>query len=382
MRITIVNGAFLPVPPLMGGAIEKISLALANEFVRRGHEVTSVSRAVPQFPREEVRDGVRFLRVPGFNTPRWIVWLKFLDLIYSLRVLHILPPADIIVTHTFWLPILLRSEKRGKIYVHVGRYPKGQMRLYRHVARLQATTQALARGIVREVPDCKSKIATIPYPAPETKTPGPPPPLAARPRTILFVGRVHPEKGIHLLIDAFAGKPAAFQEWKLVIVGPAETKFGGGGERYLDNLKQRAGGAAIYFRGPIFDPLALENEFRSAQLFVYPSLAERGETFGLSAVEAMAHGCAVLVSNLGCFQDFIHDTKTGLTFDHRAPDPAVALQDKMADALVDPALLARVAEAGYRQAIAEYSLSRVAGRFLDDFQSLLQQDSDGRTTTR
>jgi glycosyltransferase involved in cell wall biosynthesis len=382
MKITIVNGAFLPVPPVMGGAIEKISFALANEFVRRGHEVTSISRAVPQFPREEVCDGVRFLRVPGFNTPRWIVWLKVLDLIYSLRVLRILPAADIIVTHTFWLPILLRNERHGKIYVHVGRYPKGQMRLYRHVARLQAMTHALARGIAREVPDCKSKIAIIPNPAPETKTPGPPPPLEARPKTILFVGRIHPEKGIHLLVEAFAGKPAAFQSWKLVIIGPAETKFGGGGEHYLDGLKQRAGGAAICFRGPIFDTPALENEFRSAQLFVYPSLAERGETFGLSAIEAMAHGCAVLVSNLGCFHDFVRDNETGLIFNHRAPNPVTALRDKMAGAIVDPALLARVAEAGYHQVTAEYSLSRVAGRFLDDFRSLLQQNSDARTTTR
>jgi glycosyltransferase involved in cell wall biosynthesis len=382
MKVTIVNGAFLPVPPVMGGAIEKISLALANEFARRGHEVTSVSRAVPEFPREEVRNGVRFLRIPGFNTPRWIVWLKFLDLIYSLRVLPILPAADIIVTHTFWLPILLRNEKRGKIYVHVGRYPKGQMRLYRHVARLQATTQTLARGIAREVPHCKSKIAIIPYPAPETKTPGPPLPLEARAKTILFVGRIHPEKGVHLLIDAFVGKPTAFHNWNLMIVGPAETKFGGGGERYLDGLKKRAGDAAISFDGPIFDPLALENAFRLARLFVYPSLAERGETFGLSAVEAMAHGCAVLVSNLSCFYDFVRDNETGLIFNHRASDPVVGLRDKMTGALVDPALLARVAEAGYRWVTAEYSLSRVAGRFLDDFQSLLKQNSDGRTTTR
>ena len=382
MKITIVNGAFLPVPPVMGGAIEKISLALANEFVRRGHEVTSVSRALPQLPREEIREGVRFLRVPGFNTPRWIVWLKLLDLIYSIRVLSVLPTADIIVTHTFWLPILLRSEKHGKIYVHVGRYPKGQMRLYRHAARLQAMTHALERGIAREVPDCASKIAVIPSPAPETKTPGPPPPLPTRPKTMLFVGRIHPEKGIHLLIDAFAGKPGAFPNWNLVIVGPAETKFGGGGERYVDSLKERAHGAAISFRGPVFDTLALENEFRSARLFIYPSLAERGETFGLSAVEAMAHGCAVLVSNLGCFHDFARDNETAFIFNHRASDPVIALRDKMAGAIIDPALLARVAEAGYRQVTTEYSLGRVAERFLDDFQSLLQQGSDGRTTTR
>jgi glycosyltransferase involved in cell wall biosynthesis len=372
MKITIVNGAFLPVPPIMGGAIEKMSLALAGEFARRGHEVTSISRAVPQLPREEVCDGVKFFRVPGFDTPSWIVWLKFLDLIYSIRLLRVLPVADIIVTHTFWLPILLRNEKYGKVYVHVGRYPKGQLRLYRRAARFQAMTHALARAIAREVPDCESKISIIPNPAPEIITPGPAPPLEARARTILFVGRVHPEKGIHLLIDAWAGKLAALEDWKLVIVGPAETKFGGGGERYLADLRKRAAGAAISFRGPIFDPLTLENEFRSARLFVYPSLAERGETFGLATVEAMAHGCPVVVSDLGCFHDFVRDGETGFIFNHRAPDPASVLREKMVSAIANPMLLARVAEAGYRQVTAEYSLSRVADRFLDDFQLLLQ----------
>ena len=372
MKITIVNGAFLPIPPIMGGGIEKMSLLLANEFARRGHEVTSISRAVAQLPRQEVRDGVKFLRVPGFDMPGWIVWLKFLDLIYSIRVLRVLPVADIIVTHTFWLPILLRKERHGKVYVHVGRFPKGQMRLYRHVARLQAMTQALARAIAREVPDCESKISIIPNPAPETKTPEPPPPLPARAKTILFVGRIHPEKGIHLLIDALADKPAAFDTWKLVIVGPAETRFGGGGERYLANLKERAAGAAIFFRGPIFDPLVLENEFRSARLFVYPSLAERGETFGLAAVEAMAHGCPVVVSDLGCFHDFVCEGETGFIFNHRAPDPASVLREKMINAIADPVLLARVAEAGYRQVTAKYSLSQVADQFLDDFQLLLR----------
>src|SRR5438132_513235 len=257
MKITIALGAFFPVPPIMGGAVEKVWSSLAHEFARRGHEVLIVSRAVPQFPRSEVRDGVKYLRVPGFDTPRSIIWLKFLDLIYSIRVLPVLPRADIIATHTFWLPILLRSSKRGKIYVHVGRYPKGQMRFYSHVARLQTLTRALARAISEQAPDLAPKVSVVPNPAPERQTPGPPPSLAEREKIILFVGRVHPEKGVHLLVEAFAGKPFAFQDWKLVIVGPAEIKLGGGGTDYLLDLKRRARDAAVVFRGPVFDPLAL-----------------------------------------------------------------------------------------------------------------------------
>ena len=379
MKITIVLGAFFPVPPIMGGAVEKVWSSLAHEFARRGHEVLIVSRAVPQFPRSEVRDGVKYLRVPGFDTPRSIIWLKFLDLIYSIRVLPVLPRADIIATHTFWLPILLRSSKRGKIYVHVGRYPKGQMRLYSHVARLQTLTRALARAISEQAPDLEPKVSVVPNPAPERQTPGSPPSLAEREKIILFVGRVHPEKGVHLLVEAFAGKPFAFQDWKLVIVGPAEIKLGGGGTNYLVDLKRRARDAAVVFRGPVFDPLALEREFQSARIFVYPSLAERGETFGLAALEAMTHGCAVFVSDLGCFHDFICDGETGFIFKHRARDPVESLREKIASAIGDQTLLARVAEAGYRSS-ADYSIARVADQFLADFNSVLQEPDATRTS--
>ncbi len=303
--------------------------------------------------------------------------MKFLDLIYTIRVLSVLPSADILVTHTFWLPILLRSSKRGKVYVHVGRYPKGQMRLYRHVARLQTTSRALERAILEEVPDLEPKISVVPSPAPAAQTPGAPPSLAEREKIMLFVGRVHPEKGVHLLVEAFAGKPAAFTDWKLMIVGPAEIKLGGGGTDYLVDLKRRARGAEVVFRGPIFDPLGLEKEFRSARIFAYPSLAERGETFGLAALEGMAHNCAVFVSDLGCFHDFIRDGETGFIFNHRAQNPVESLREKIASAIVDPALLARIADAGYRRS-ADYSVPGVADQFLADFNSVLRESDAAR----
>src|SRR3982074_777593 len=110
MKITIVLGAFLPVPPIMGGAVEKVWFALSQELARGCHrlchEVVLVSRALPELPRSETRDGVKHLRVRGFDTPRSLLWLKFLDLIYSIQTMSILPKADIIVTNTFWLPML------------------------------------------------------------------------------------------------------------------------------------------------------------------------------------------------------------------------------------------------------------------------------------
>jgi glycosyltransferase involved in cell wall biosynthesis len=372
MKISIVLGAFFPVPPIMGGAVEKVWFVLAQEFARRGHQVVQISRTMPQLHRQESLGGVRHVRVRGFDAPRSLLWLKFLDLVYSVRAMSILPKADIVVTNTFWLPILLRNPKRGQVYVHVARYPKGQMRFYGKAARLQAPSEAVARAIAAEAPQLRQKIRVIPYPGPQSASDREPPPIVAREKTALFVGRIHPEKGVHLLIEAFASMPRELSSgWKLSILGPAEEEFGGGGQDYLAELKRSASKAAgkVFFPGPVFDSAALEQNFRNAKLFVYPSLAEKGESFGLAPLEAMTHRCAVIVSNLDCFQDFIRDGETGFVFDHRVESPVKALREKIEKAIADPALLANVADAGYRKS-AEYSVSHVADQFLHDFSSL------------
>ncbi|MEY2440226.1 MAG: hypothetical protein QOI34_1611 [Verrucomicrobiota bacterium] len=377
MKITIVLGAFLPVPPIMGGAVEKVWFVLAREFARRGHEVVLVSRKVAQFPQKEVLENVRHVRISGFDTPRSLIWLKILDLVYSWRTLSVLAPADVIVTNTFWLPILLRTANRGAVYVHVARFPKWQMRFYGGAARLQAPSQAVARAIAASVPQLKSTISVIPYPAPATGTA--PPSIDHREKIILFVGRVHPEKGVHILLEAFVSHArTVFASWRLMIVGPTKSRFGGGGEPYLQGLQKMADQAKdqVTFTGPIFESALLEETFRRARLFIYPSLAESGESFGLAPLEAMTHGCAVLVSNLDCFHDFIRDGETGFLFDHRSNDPGATLQEKIENITANETLLARVAEQGYRKSL-DYSVARVADQFLNDFESLARKSHGG-----
>src|SRR5207302_5738214 len=338
MKITIVLGAFFPVPPTMGGGVEKVWFTLAPEFVKRGHEVVMISRKTSDLPREEMIDGVKHLRVDGWDTPRSLFWLKFLDLIYSIRTMPMLPEADIIVSNTFWLPMLLRDPKRGKVFVHVGRYPKGQMRFYGRAARLQAPSHAIAEKIAREAPRLADKVTTIPYPVTTPRIPQTQPSFLERDKIILFVGRIHPEKGVHVLIEAFvSGAQSAFADWKLMIVGPTETKLGGGGEPYLASLQRSAEEAKgqVDFAGPVFDSAKLADAYRSARLFIYPSLSERGESFGLAPLEAMTHGCAALVSNLECFHAVIRDNENGFIFDHRAQPVAETLRAQIDRLVVD-----------------------------------------------
>ena len=84
----------------------------------------------------------------------------------------------------------------------------------------------------------------------------------------------------------------------------------------MQELGERSG-ARVEWPGKIFDPAELAEEYRSSLVFVYPSVAETGEALPVAPLEAMAHGCAPIVSNLPCFRDYIADGVTGFVFDQR-----------------------------------------------------------------
>jgi glycosyltransferase involved in cell wall biosynthesis len=118
----------------------------------------------------------------------------------------------------------------------------------------------------------------------------------------------------------------------------------------------------------------LASHYQSAVIFVYPSLAEKGEAMGLAAVEAMANGCVPLVSNLDCFRDYIQDGTNGFVFDHRHGDPVQNLATRVTDLLrLSEANLARIAEVA-RDVTREFAVETVAEKYLDDFASLLGSD--------
>src|SRR5437016_996274 len=308
MRITIVLGPFLPVPPVLGGAVEKVHLLLARAYHAAGHDVTMVSRQYKDFANEEVVDGIRHLRVPSFDRSSSLAVNLLRDFRYALRVARNLPQSDITVTNSFALPLLLPRRRAGRIYVQVGRFPKHQMFLYSGADRLQAVSSAVAEAIARQAPWLKRKLTVIGYAISDAYFHAP----SQRPPTILFVGRIAREKGIELLIEACVALAADRVsmlpgDWTLRIVGPHDIAQGGDGRAYLDGLKALAAplGPRYQFVGPVFDQQALSREYRRGAIFVYPILAEKGESFGLAPLEAMAAGCAAVVSNLRCFDDFI-----------------------------------------------------------------------------
>ena len=144
----------------------------------------------------------------------------------------------------------------------------------------------------------------------------------------------------------------------------------------MGRLRERAAAVAsrVEFPGPVFDENKLRAELRRASLFVYPSLAERGETFGLAPLEAMSCGCPALVSGLDCFRDFIVDGEDGFTFDHKDGNPADALHVKLRTLLENSEHL-RLACAPALRAANKFEATRVADVYLADFRELLESEA-------
>lgn len=107
---------------------------------------------------------------------------------------------------------------------------------------------------------------------------------------VVWLGRLHPVKGLDLLCRAFAAVAAERPHAMLVLIGPDTVNY----KATLHRLVNELGIAGrVIFTGMLQGPekLAALNE---ADLFVLPS---HTENFGLAAAEAMAMGCPVIVSH-------------------------------------------------------------------------------------
>ncbi|MEX6689950.1 glycosyltransferase [Danxiaibacter flavus] len=368
MKITILQGAFFPVPAVKGGAVEKIWYKMGIEFAKAGHNVTHVSRAFGDMPDEEVRYGVRYIRVRGYEFPSSLVKIKILDFFYTLRALRKVPKdSEIIVTNTFWAPFILRRNKGRKVYVNVERVPRGQMKFYKHVGMLRGSSPVICSAVQKELSEQYHRLVTfVPNPVPFSLTNN----AHDRNKTILFVGRIHPEKGVHVLIEAFSILSAeAAKDWQLVITGPWETSEGGAGEEYKNKLMLSAKNLNVQFTGPVFNDEYLINQYSQASIFCYPAQKGSGDAAPVAPREAMACGCVPVVSTLECFRDIISDGVNGCIYDESSTNQAHTLAKTLQPLMQDTELLQTMSSKA--KLISEiYSTKAIANKFLHDFENI------------
>jgi len=164
-------------------------------------------------------------------------------------------------------------------------------------------------------------------------------------RGALYVGRLSPEKGLRLLLEAWAGMDG----YPLTVVGT-------GPEEAL--LRRRAGSLpGVRFTGELSRD-AVRGELERAAFVVAPSIWY--ENFPLAVAEALAAGRPVVASHPTALSDMIEEGRTGLRF---RVGEATSLARACRRLAADPALaeaMGREARLRYEEWLApERSLERL-----------------------
>lgn len=139
-------------------------------------------------------------------------------------------------------------------------------------------------------------------------------------KTVLFLGRIHPIKGLAMLLEAWAKLESSFPDWQLKIVGPDNV----GHLSELQELQSKLSLQRVVFISAVYEQQKWQ-EYHNADLFVLPSYSEN---FAMSVAEALACGVPAVVSKGAPWQEL--DTyNAGCWVDTDSSSFATALQNMM-----------------------------------------------------
>ncbi len=218
--------------------------------------------------------------------------------------------------------------------------------------------------------DARRHIATAPAPAVAAVLDALPPHRRDR-AWLLTVGRLHPLKGPHRLVEAWAGSPGLRERFNLVIVGgdlddPSPTE-----QATCALVHDAASAAGADSRGLVLagqvppDGVADLLTHAAAIDGVYVAASDK-EEFGLAIVEALGAGLVVVAPRAGGASTYIEQGATGVVTDTRSV-PAVRLAIIEAAAMAGDPRRRRRAKAFVR---AELSVATMAERLGDLYGSL------------
>ncbi|UCF37537.1 MAG: glycosyltransferase family 4 protein [Acidobacteriota bacterium] len=184
------------------------------------------------------------------------------------------------------------------------------------------------------------------------------------PVRILYVGQLHPYKGVHTLLEAVGqiarrsdrtGDPSTGPQIHLTVVGT-------GPENYIRKLSEiaRSIPAEIHFAGKLSHE-ELPEIYRSHHIFVFPSIWQ--EPFGLTHLESMASGTTVISTAEGGQGEFLEHGQNALVFQK---EDSKELACHLGRLLSEPGLSFRLARQARFMVEEQFSLQKYVSR-LEEF---------------
>jgi glycosyltransferase involved in cell wall biosynthesis len=179
-------------------------------------------------------------------------------------------------------------------------------------------------------------------------------------KTALFLSRIHPKKGLPLLLEAWAKvRP---EGWSLHIVGPDES----GHRADLERLGSKLGLGGVARFSDALAGEAKARAFRESSLFILPS---HSENFGIAVAEALSYGLPVITTH-GTPWAILESERCGWWVETHVDGLAAALDDASSRS---GAALAAMGERGREMVASRFAWDGIAQLFIDCYRWILGQ---------
>ncbi len=358
MKIAILVSLF---PPRWLAGTEIATYYLAEHLAQRGHEVHVITTLDDGLPEWSYEKGFYIHRLPKVGIRIVGAFAIWADIVKTIQKIS----PDIVHAQSLSIAIpALISKKVLRIPYAV--WGQGSdVYLPDRITNLTSktiiknadTTIALTRDMKRAMQTiCDREISVIPNGI-ELKEYMPSPPVVMREgpdKRILFVGRLHPVKGVRYLLQAMQLVHEEMPDAKLILVGDGKER------ENLESLTDHLGiRECVEFAGKIPHE-RIQDYLYHADIFVLPSLSE---SFGIVNLEAMACGLPIVATRVGGLPDIIDEGINGYLVEAKKPDE---IADRILILLQNDAIRKEIS--GINQKKAEmFAWDRIAGSIEDEY---------------
>ncbi len=177
-------------------------------------------------------------------------------------------------------------------------------------------------------------------------------------------GRVRVQKGSDVFVEAMCRLLPRYPDFTAVMVGAVVPEQQG----FANELKRRIEAAGLQSRIVITGEVAIEEVERWYQRLTIYAFTSRNEGFGLTLIEAMSSGAALVASRAGAAEFVVEDGITGVLTPPGDVDALVAALEPL---MRDPSAAAAMGERARARVVEKFSLDAEAGAIAAVYRTLL-----------